>query len=115
MKAECELRLGVNAADALDLVNQVRERAYSGNKSHDWTMSDLTLDNLLAERGRELAWEMSRRQDLIRYEVASGKSYFSAARKPDKKQDASDGHLRIFPIPAQQISANHNLKQNPGY
>ncbi len=114
MKAECEVRLGQDKADALNLVNQVRERAYSGSRDHDWSMADLTLDHILDERGRELAWEMWRRQDLIRYEVASGKPYFSAARIPDKKQDPDD-HYRIFPIPAQQISANPNLKQNPGY
>lgn len=115
MKAECEVRLNQNLADALDLVNQVRERAYSGSKSHDWTSANLTLDNILHERGRELAWEMWRRQDLIRYEIAGGKPYFSAARVPSKGLDPSDGHLRIFPIPAQQISANPNLKQNQGY
>lgn len=113
MKAECELRLGTNLQDALNLVNKIRERAY-GNASHDWTMKDLTLDNILAERGRELAWEGWRRQDLIRYEVASGKPYFSAARVPGKLQDA-DSHWEIFPIPTQQITANPNLKQNPGY
>lgn len=113
MKAECELRLGTNLQDALNLVNQIRERAY-GNASHDWAMKDLTLDNILAERGRELAWEGWRRQDLIRYEVASGKPYFSAPRVPGKLQDA-DSHWEIFPIPTQQITANPNLKQNPGY
>ncbi|MEO9003951.1 MAG: RagB/SusD family nutrient uptake outer membrane protein [Ginsengibacter sp.] len=115
MKAECEVRLNQNLPDALALVNQIRERAYSGNISHDWTIADVTLDHILNERGRELAWEMRRRQDLIRYEVASSKPYFSAARIPDKNEDPSDGHLLIFPIPAQQISANSNLKQNPGY
>ncbi len=115
MKAECEVRLNKNTADALQLVNQIRERAYSGDMSHDWTLGDLTLDHILDERGRELAWEMWRRQDLIRYEVASGKPYFSAARNPDKKQDPADGHLLIFPIPDQQMITNNNLKQNPGY
>lgn len=114
MKAECEVRLNQNTADALNLVNQVRERAYNGSASHDWTLANLTLDNILNERGRELAWELWRRQDLIRYEIAGGKPYFGAARVPDKSQDP-DGHYRIFPIPAQQISANPNLKQNPGY
>lgn len=114
MKAECELRLGSGKADALSLVNQVRERAYSGSQAFDWTMGDLTLNHILDERGRELAWEMWRRQDLIRYEVASGQPYFGAARQPDKTQDP-DAHYRIYPIPAQQISANPNLKQNDGY
>jgi hypothetical protein len=112
MKAEAEVRAGT-VTDGLDLVNMVRERAY-GDASHDWTMADLTLDNILSERARELAWEGWRRQDLIRYEVASGKKYFSAARKPGKVADA-DSHTQIFPIPSPEISSNPNLKQNPGY
>jgi len=115
MKAECEVRLGQNLQNALDLVNQVRERAYSGDQSHDWTMSDLTLENILDERGRELAWELWRRQDLIRYEIASGTHYYTGARVPAKAQDPADGHTLLFPIPENQIIANPNLKQNPGY
>lgn len=113
MKAESEARLG-NKNSALDLVNQVRERAYSGDPSSNWSSSNLTLENILDERGRELAWELWRRQDLIRYEVASGNPYFSAARTPDKDED-TDSHLLIFPIPENQLSSNPNLKQNPGY
>jgi hypothetical protein len=115
MKAEALVRLGSNTGTALDLVNQVRERAYGGDASHDWKASDLTLDNILSERGREMAWETWRRQDLIRYEVASGKQYYGAARVPEKPADPADGHLNIFPIPEPQITANPNLTQNPGY
>lgn len=113
MKAEAEIRSSVDLTDALNLVNKIRERAY-GNSSHDWTMNDLTLDNLLAERARELSWEGYRRQDLIRYQVASGKPYFTGARNPEKTADP-DNHYMIFPIPEAQIETNPNLKQNPGY
>jgi hypothetical protein len=106
-KAEAEVR-NATVTDALDLVNMIRERAY-GNADHDWTMTDLTLDNILAERGRELAYEQFRRQDLIRF----GK--FGEARVPDKTADPADKHLNIFPIPEMQRSANPNLQQNPGY
>lgn len=107
MKAECEVRLGANLTDALALVNMIRERAY-GDAAHDWALTDLTLDNILKERARELTWEGWRRQDMIRF------GHFGDARVPAKGQDA-DSHWQIFPIPAQQISANPNLKQNPGY
>ena len=115
-KAEAELRNGT-VTDALSMVNQVRDRAYSAapGSSIEWTAAQLTLPNILAERARELAWEMVRRDDLIRYEVASGTPYFSAARTPDKNQDVMDGHLYIYPIPSLEITNNHNLKQNPGY
>ncbi|TDW99756.1 RagB/SusD family nutrient uptake outer membrane protein [Dinghuibacter silviterrae] len=114
MSAEAQLRAGA-VTNALSLVNKVRERAYSGSVAHDWTAAQLTLPNILAERARELAWEMVRRDDLIRYEVAGGPAYYSEARTPDKAADASDGHLYIYPIPQLEIIANAQLKQNPGY
>jgi hypothetical protein len=107
MKAEAETRSKTNTGDALHLVNQVRERAYS-NADHDWKQQDLTLPNLLAERQREFAWEFWGRNDAICFGT------FGDARVPEKKKD-KDAHLELFPIPAPQISSNPNLKQNPGY
>lgn len=106
MKAEALMRMGTNLGEALNLVNQVRERAF-GNSSHDWTMGDLTLDNLLTERGRELAFEGLRRQDLIRF----GKwqdAWFGKAAEAGTKTE-------LFPIPSNILPSNPNLKQNPGY
>ncbi len=108
MRAECALRLGSAGAMDLAYVNQIRERAYGGDASHDWTMGDLTLTNVFNERARELAWENFRRQDCIRFGT------FGNARTPNKGVDP-DTHLQIFPIPLAQYQANSNLKQNPGY
>lgn len=108
MKAEAELRSGTNLSDALASVNVVRERAYAGT-SHNWTIANLTLPNLLAERQREFTWEGWGRQDAIRFGT------FGNARKPGKSADPGDKHLEIFPIPAPQIVSNPNLKQNAGY
>ena len=107
MKAEAELRSNTNLNDAVNLVNEVRERAY-GNSDHNWKLSNLTLSNLLAERQREFAWEFWARNDAVRFGT------FGNARIPDKKKD-KDAHFEIFPVPAPQISSNPNLKQNPGY
>lgn len=110
LKAEAELRLGVNLGDALENVNQVRRRAYSGSTAHDWQSSDLTLEHLYAERARELAWEMVRRQDMIRF------GHFLDARTiPDKPADNPDKHTYLLPIPPYVILSNPNIKQNPGY
>ncbi|MBU1010466.1 MAG: RagB/SusD family nutrient uptake outer membrane protein [Bacteroidetes bacterium] len=91
MKAETEIRQG-NNGDAW--VNPIRERAGVA----DW--SGTTLDQLLAERGRELWMEGHRRQDLIRY----GKWENSWWEKP-----ATDGSKRTFPIPKWAIDGNPNL------
>lgn len=99
MKAEASLRLG-NAGEALTLVNKVRERAKVG------ALPSVTLDVLLAERGREFAWEGWRRNDLIRFGKWAGAWEFKTN---------SQAYRSLFPIPTQQISNNPNLKQNPGY
>jgi starch-binding outer membrane protein, SusD/RagB family len=114
-RAEADVRLnGTASGTSVALLNQIANRAYSGAAPVPWTAGNATLANLLAERGRELAWEGVRRADQIRYEVASGTPYFTAARNPQKTQDA-DQHTLIYPIPAPQITANPNLTQNPGY
>ncbi len=65
--AEAHLRGGGGtASQALTYVNALRQRAY-GNASGNITAAQLTLDFVLAERGRELLWEGHRRTDLVRY------------------------------------------------
>ena len=108
MRAEAAMRAGTATGKDLGYINAIRRRAYSGDASHDWTMADMTLDNIYKERGRELAWENFRRQDAIRFGT------FAKARVPKKDADADD-HWQIFPIPQNQHIANPNLKQNPGY
>jgi hypothetical protein len=101
MRGEANLRLG-NTAAALADVNIIRERA--GVKPY--TAATLTIDELLAERGREMSWELHRRQDLIRFgKFNSGKDFMTS----------SPAHTKLFPIPQDQIDLNSNLKQNPGY
>ena len=99
-KAELELRLG-NAGEALTLVNMIRERAGVG------PFTELTYENLLAERGRETCFEAYRRQDLIRFGRFND-AWF------DKPADPSD-HVNIFPIATTHLEANPSLTQNPGY
>jgi hypothetical protein len=104
MKAEATARKNNNWNNGitLALVNQIR--TVHGNVA---PFATLDADKFLAERGREMFIECMRRQDLIRF----GK-YNSAWRfhPPDART-----HVNIFPIPANQISANPKLQQNPGY
>jgi hypothetical protein len=94
MKAELLIRMGQNGDD---WVNPIRTRAGVST----WTGT--TLDQLLAERGRELYCEGHRRQDLIRY----GKFGQSKWEKPVDAEDRS-----IFPIPKWATDANPNLLIN---
>lgn len=68
----------------------------------------LDLNELLDERGREFAWEMVRRRDLIRYNQYSQGSWMF---KPKGEK-----HLDWFPIPRKMIETSGGLwTQNPGY
>jgi len=100
VKAEALYRMNPSSAEALILVNQVRDRAGVD------PFTSLTDENLLAERGREMFAEMARRQDLIRF----GKWDDAWWEKP-----VSDANKALFPVPTTQINSNPNLVQNPGY
>ena len=106
MKAEVLYRLG-REDEALPYINQVRSRA----GVTDFT--DLTLDKILEERGREFIYENLRRQDLIRFDgKEGGKTRFN---DPWRFKDESPAFRNLFPIPQEQLEANPNLEQNPGY
>ncbi len=109
IKAEALMRQNGNVAtqEAVDLVNQIRKRAFGDNyEANKYTTTSLTMDELLAERGREFAYEGQRRTDLIRF----GK--FTDARWA---KEISEDYRTLFPIPLKQTNLNPNLEQNLGY
>jgi hypothetical protein len=91
-----------NEPTALALVNQIR--TVHGGVDPYGTMTAATF---LAERGREMFFECTRRQDQIRFDTYNSAFRFHPA-DPDK-------HVNLFPIPESVLNANKNLKQNPGY
>lgn len=109
MKAEAILRGGTATnvapygATALSIVNYIRTHSSRGAS----LLPSINLDQLLDERGRELYWEGWRRMDLIRF----GK-FLQAG---EIRKTTSPATRLLFPVPAQQIAANPNLTQNPGY
>ena len=99
---------------AVNLVNDLRERAY-GSDVANINSSDLTLDFILDERGRELYWEAHRRTDLRRFGQYTGDEYIWAWKGEDPEGRGTDSKYSIFPIPASDVNSNLNLTQNPGY
>ena len=105
MKAECIMRQNGGVPDevALECVNKVHKRAGLA----PYTAAELTLDELLNERGRELAWEGHRRDDQIRFGTYNGTWEFKEADVPTRN---------IFPIPNWvRDGAPGVYTQNPGY
>ena len=105
MKAEAVARQNSNWSDptTLLLVNQVRERANAS------TLTSLTEEEFLAERGREMFQESIRRTDLIRFN-AWGNPWWE---KPGHSAD----YKNVMPIPLPQIQAttDGSLTQHPDY
>ena len=113
--AEAVLRGGIGGdrATALNLINELRTRAY-GNTSGNITDGQLNLDFILAERSRELYWEGTRRTDLIRFNKYTN-NYNWPWKGGVQNGTSVDATKVIFPIPNNIIVINPNLTQNPGY
>jgi hypothetical protein len=114
MYAEAVLRGGSGGDNgtAIGYVNELRQRAY-GNASGN--VSNIDLDFILDERARELYWECHRRTDLVRYGLFTGGDYIWPWKGKTMDGMATDARYNLFPIPSSDLTANLNLKQNPGY
>lgn len=110
IRAEALWRMDNGSAEALSLVNQIRERAGLG------AVPALTEDILYEEFRKEMALEGHARQIMIRFghwedewnwkstdDNAPGDTYVPAQYK------------RWYPIPIDELNANPNLVQNEGY
>ena len=115
MYAEAVLRGGGGSrGQALTYINALRTRAF-GDASGNITDAELTLDFILDERGRELLWEGHRRTDLVRFNRFTGGTYLWAWKGGAQNGVATEAFRNLYPLPANELVANPNLKQNPGY
>ncbi len=100
-----------DAGTALTYVNLIRSRAGAST----FNSSDMTLQNILDERARELFWEGHRRTDLIRYGLFTSSAYLWPWKGGVASGTAVDGHFSLYPIPSANRNSNRNLSQNQGY
>lgn len=115
MWAEAETKLG-NLDEAIDLLNQVRERVSMPlygtaemNSSYPVGTEQDVLDAIIHERMVELAGEQVRFNDLIRWGIAGDILQGTGFKA---------GINELFPIPFRELNANPALSdadQNPGY
>lgn len=110
-KAEALMRKNGKVAtqEAVDLINQVKQRSFSGAdwNTEKYTTATLTMDELLAERGREFIFEGFRRDDMIRSDKFTTSTWWD--------HNPSESTRKLYPIPRRQITLNPNLRQNEGY
>ncbi len=106
---------GGDAATALQLINDLRKRSYSNDNAALISDAQLTLDFLLDERGREFFYEAHRRTDLIRFGKFTTSSYVWQWKGEAPTGRAVSNNFNVYPIPADDMGANQNLTQNPGY
>ena len=109
--AEALTRLGQQPDEAREAVNTLRRRA------HATELRSLSLDQILAEWGREFYFEGRRRVDLIRFGKFGG---YNVDYQWQWKGGAYEGRnfsaeRNVFAIPTDDLIANPKLTQNPGY
>ena len=98
--------------ESLDLLNQLRDRAFNSDATKrlmlaDFESKESLRDHILQERSWETYAENYRREDLIRHE-----KYIQQA--VDRGAAAQPFHV-LYPIPQFEMDRNPNLKQNDGY
>ncbi len=97
IRAEANYRLGTSlGATPLDDINTIRDRAKAS------VLTTVTLDDILLERRRELAFEGFLIHDIKRTKGNVGSLNWNS----DKL---------VFPIPLREMQVNYKLVQNPGY
>ena len=109
MLAECAKQGGASESEGLQAINKVRERA--GIE----LLSSYTLQDVLDERARELAFELVRRQDLIRFGQFTTSDYLWAWKGGVIEGKAVDSKYNLYPLTSGDTNANGNLQQNEGY
>ena len=114
--AEAVVRGGAGGSDAtaLGYLKQLAVRARPSD-SNAVNYPSLALPYILSERGRELMWEGHRRTDLIRYGQFTTAANLWAWKGGVQSGTAVDSKYNLYPIPSDDLAANPNLVQNPGY
>lgn len=110
--AEASVRGKADASKGLEYFNRLRQRAYGNSNG---AMRSISLDILLKERARELYWECLRRTDLIRFGKFTSGEYLWPWKGGIAEGRGVEDHYKLYPLPADDVQSNRNLKQNPKY
>lgn len=111
MAAEASLHGVGSVTTGQDYLNWVRNRAGLGN------VQNMTADDVLNERARELYWENLRRTDLVRNGKFAGNAYNWNWKNGTATGTAIADYMNVYPIPSAIVAsyAAGTYQQNPGY
>lgn len=114
---EAVKRGGANgdAAKAVILYNEIQQRAFGDSSHNIKSLDDISMEQLLDERSRELYFEGHRRTDLVRFGCFSDNKNWKWKGGSPSGIAKVDAKYNYFPIPQNDIDANPNLKQSKGY
>jgi len=110
--AEAVLRGGAIQGNlsALDAVNAIRTRAHAN------AFTEINLQTILDERGREFYAEGMRRPDLIRFNKFGGDTGYQWQYKGGANNGTDfPAYMNLYPIPQLILQMNPALIQNEGY
>lgn len=108
-RAEANYRLG-NPEEAKNDLNIIRSRANAD--PFDQSISEMDIIN---EWCREFYMEGRRRSDLVRFGLFTSSAYLWDWKGGVYTGSGVNKKFNIYPIPANELSANSNIQQNPGY
>lgn len=113
LRAEAKMRMGDNAGAATD-INIVRRRANCG---YLVTPADVTVDLLLDERARELVYEETRWNTLLRMGGTVAIDRIKKYAYWDDPRNTLTSKFNLWPIPQLVIDTNKDkpMAQNPGW
>lgn len=111
--AEAKARIdggSTSDATAVGYIAALQQRAGTTPAS-----GSVTLEEIFNETTRELFWEGFRRTVLIRFDRFTSGSYLWPFKGGVVSGQAISEHLRLFPLPSDDLQVNENLVQNTGY
>lgn len=111
IRAEANWRLGESAETVMNDINQLRRRA----NTRLFAAADITEENIRDEWCREFFMEGRRRSDLVRFGCFTGSKYIWDWKGGVPNGTTIASHFDVYPIPADDITNNANMTQNPGY
>ncbi len=109
-EADARSNNGATSAEGTGYLNTLRARANASQRA------GYSLSDICDEWSREFYFEGMRRPTLIRFGRYAGSVNYNWAWKGGVQAGRNvDSHYNLFAIPYQELDANKNLTQNPGY